>query len=614
MGVKYTLQLGANRVNESICEFRVWAPDVEVVDVHIVSPLDRFLNLSKDTSGYHWGCFHDVDPGSLYFYRLDESVERPDPASRYQPHGVHGPSQVMDPNFRWTDDVWSGITLNNYIIYELHVGTFTPEGSFDSIIPCLERLIDLGVTAIELMPVAQFPGSRNWGYDGVYPYAVQNSYGGPLALKRLVDACHTWGLAVILDVVYNHLGPEGNYLADYGPYFTDRYRTPWGQAVNFDGPYSDEVRHFFISNALQWIDEYHIDALRIDAIHGIFDFSAFHFLQELAENVYGRADELGRKIHVIAESDLNDSRVVRAPELGGYGLSAQWNDDFHHAIHSILTEETQGYYQDFGKIEFLAKAFKEGFVYSGQRSEYRNRRHGNSSRSIPSPCFVVFSQNHDQIGNRPLGDRLTTLLALEALKLAAGLVILSPFTPLLFMGEEYGETAPFPYFVSHSDPDLVETIRRSRKEELQTLHHKGPFIDPQDEQTFQSAILRQELLEDSEHLLVFDFYKNLISTRKKIISLTGVNVEDVMVQFSEKFKYLVINRCVGETEFCVVFYLGSEPSVLGIPILEGNWSKLFDSSEVMWGGNGSQIGSFITSDGDVILELNPYCFVLFERV
>lgn len=614
MGVKYTLKLGANRVNESTCEFRVWAPNVDAVDVHIVAPVDRFLNLSKDTFGYHWGCFHDVEPGSLYFYRLGGSTERPDPASRYQPQGVHGPSQVMDPNFRWTDNSWSGIALNNYIIYELHVGTFTPEGSFDSVIPCLERLIDLGVTAIELMPVAQFPGSRNWGYDGAYPYAVQNSYGGPLGLKRLVDACHASGLAVVLDVVYNHLGPEGSYLAEYGPYFTDRYKTPWGQALNFDGPYSDEVRSFFVSNALQWVSEFHIDALRIDAIHGIFDFSACHFLLELSEAIYRRADELGRKIYVIAESDLNDSRVVRAPELGGYGLSAQWNDDFHHAVHSILTKETQGYYQDFGKVEFLAKAFKEGFVYSGQRSEYRKRRHGNSSRSLPSHCFVVFSQNHDQIGNRPLGDRLTVTLGVEALKLAVGLVMLSPFTPLLFMGEEYGETAPFPYFVSHSDPDLVEAIRRSRKKEFANSREAGLNLDPQDEATFLSAKLQLELLEDSEHLLLFDFYKNLIAIRKKIVSFTGDNARDMAVQFSEKFKYLFVNRCAGDAEFCVIFHLGSEPSVLSVPLQDGNWSKLFDSGEVMWGGNGSQIGPNISSDGEVPLELTPYCFVLFERV
>ena len=446
MGVTGTRKLGSNPGNEGVCEFRVWAPLLDTVDVHVVEPVDRLLNLSKDTFGYHSGLFHDVELGSLYFYRLGGATERPDPASSYQPQGVHGPSQVIDPSFQWTDNSWTGTTLSNYIIYELHVGTYTPEGSFDAVIQHLERLRDLGVTAIELMPVAQFPGARNWGYDGAYPYAVQNSYGGPLGLKRLVDRCHASGLAVVLDVVYNHLGPEGNYLAEYGPYFTDRYKSPWGQAINFDGPYSDDVRLFFLSNALRWVTEFHVDALRIDAIHGIFDFSARHFLEELSETIYSRANELGRKIYFIAESDLNDSRVVRAPELGGYGLSAQWNDDFHHAIHSILTRESEGYYQDFGRVEHLAKAFREGFVYSGQRSRYRKRRHGNSSCSIPSRCFVVFSQNHDQVGNRPFGDRVTSLLGFEALKLAAGLVLLSPFIPLLFMGEEYGETAAFPLF------------------------------------------------------------------------------------------------------------------------------------------------------------------------
>ena len=614
MGVTGTLKLGANTRNDGVCEFRVWAPLLDTVDVHVVSPVDRLLNLSKDTSGYHWGLFHDVEPGSLYFYRLRGAIERPDPASSYQPQGVHGPSQVMDPNFPWTDACWSGTPLRDYIIYELHVGTYSLEGSFDSVIQNLERLCSLGVTAIELMPVAQFPGTRNWGYDGVYPYAVQNSYGGPLGLKRLVDACHASGLSVVLDVVYNHLGPEGNYLAQYGPYFTDHYSTPWGPAVNFDGPYSDEVRGFFLSNALRWVTEFHVDALRIDAIHGIFDFSARHFLEELSETIYCRAEKLGRKIYIIAESDLNDSRVIRAPELGGFGLSAQWNDDFHHAMRSILTKESEGYYQDFGRVEHLAKAFREGFVYSGQRSQYRKRRHGNSSRSIPSHCFVVFSQNHDQVGNRPFGDRLTSVLGFEALKLAAGLVLLSPFIPLLFMGEEYGETAAFPYFVSHSDPELVEAIRRGREEELASFQETEHSLDPPNEGTFSAAKLQHHLLKKTEHLLLFNFYKNLITLRKRMVGFIGLNTRDMTVLYSEKLKYLFLNRWGEDIEFALIFHLGSERCVFRVPVPEGNWLKLIDSAEVKWGGNGTQIESEIVSDGEVSFEFATYCFVLFQRI
>lgn len=613
MALVSSRRLGACIIDEKICEFTVWAPNIEVVEVHVLSPVDRLLNLSKDSLGYHWGRFEDVAPGSLYLYRLDGTVERPDPASRYQPEGVHGPSQVMEPDFPWTDSDWTGISLIDYVIYELHVGAFTAEGSFDSIIPRLERLVDLGVTAIELMPVAQFPGSRNWGYDGVHPYAVQNSYGGPPGLKRLVNECHSKGLSVIMDVVYNHLGPEGNYLADYGPYFTDRYKTPWGPAVNYDGPHSDEVRYFFISNAWQWIDEFHIDALRIDAVHQIFDFSAFHFLQELSETIYERAEGLGRRVYVIAESDLNDSRILRPTEQGGYGLSAQWNDDFHHALHSILTREKHGYYQDFGTVECLAKAFTDGFVYSGQRSEYRNRRHGNSSRSIPSKCFVVFSQNHDQIGNRPFGDRLRANLSLEALKLAAGLVILSPFIPLLFMGEEYGETAPFPYFVSHLDSGLVEAIGKSRREELVIFSDSGVPVDPQDETTFLSAKLTPNPLEQSEAANLFDFYRSLIFLRKSILGNSAQDARGISVRFSEEFQYLVINRHVDGREFCLLFYLGLQPAVLVIPFEHGKWSILLDSNEIMWVGKENQTEFEITTRKEILLECAPCHFVLFER-
>ncbi|KPK21748.1 MAG: malto-oligosyltrehalose trehalohydrolase, partial [Dehalococcoidia bacterium SM23_28_1] len=380
MSHEWDLSLGASFLEDSRSRFVVWAPLAHKVEVHLLAPREKLAPMESGDRGYHHAVVDGVEPGSLYMYRLDERRERPDPTSRFQPQGVHGPSQVVSPHFEWEDGRWTGLPLQEYAIYELHVGTFTPTGTFEAVIPYLDELRELGITAIELMPVAQFPGARNWGYDGVHPFAVQNSYGGPQGLKRLVNACHKLGLAVVLDVVYNHLGPEGNYLIEFGPYFTDRYKTPWGAALNFDGPHSDEVRRFFIENALYWVSEFHVDALRLDAVHAIVDHSAVPFVEELAEAVHDRAEQLDRRIHVVAESNLNDARLIRPRALGGYGLDAQWNEDFHHCLHALLTRERTGYYQDFGEFGQLVKAFSEGFVYSGQYSSSRRRRHGSSSR------------------------------------------------------------------------------------------------------------------------------------------------------------------------------------------------------------------------------------------
>lgn len=332
--------LGAVCLGKETAGFTVWAPLLKSVAVKITAPESRIIPMERDERGYWKTIATGLFPGTAYVYRLNDEKDRPDPASRFQPAGVHGPSQLVDADeFSWEDRDWKGIPLRNFIIYELHVGTFTPQGTFEAVIHRLDYLKELGINAIEIMPVAQFPGTRNWGYDGVYPYAPQNSYGGPAGLKKLVNACHKKGLAVILDVVYNHLGPDGNHLSDFGPYFTDKYATPWGNAINFDGPYSDEVRSYFISNALYWITEYHMDGLRLDAIDTIFDFGAKHFLNGLSEAVHARAEEMGRLISVIAESDLNDVRIINSPGIGGYGLDAQWNDDFHHSLHTLLTDE-----------------------------------------------------------------------------------------------------------------------------------------------------------------------------------------------------------------------------------------------------------------------------------
>jgi len=554
-----------------------------------------------------------VEPGSLYFYILEGQKERPDPASRFQPQGVHGPSQVVDTQFAWQDECWFGLPLQDYIIYELHVGTYTSRGTFEAIIPHLDNLRDLGITAIELMPVAQFPGERNWGYDGTYPFAPQNSYGGPEGLKRLVNACHQRGLAVVLDVVYNHLGPEGNYLWDFGYYFTDRYATPWGSAVNFDGPYSDEVRRFFLENALYWVSEFHIDALRLDAVHAILDFSAQPFLADLAWAVHERAERLNRRIYVIPESALNDTRLVRLPEVGGFGLDAQWNDDFHHALHTLLTGEQSGYYQDFGRLSDLTKAFCEGYVYSGQYSTYRRRHYGNSSRNIPAHRFVVFAQNHDQVGNRMRGERLSQLVAFEGLKLAVGVVLLSPYIPLLFMGEEYGEEAPFPYFISHSDPRLVAAVRKGRKEEFAAFKSQGEPPDPQEESTFLSANLNHALRREGNHRVLLDFYAKLISLRKRTPALNCLSKENMEVMGFEKGNVLFLRRWTPTDEIAVVFHFGEQDTSPLIPLPRGLWKKGLDSADEDWLGPGSSVPMEVNSDGEVVINLSPHAFVLLVK-
>jgi len=611
--VKLEIDLGATCLRDGSCQFRVWAPLAQEVEIHIVAPQERTPSLVRDEQGYHHAIVEAVGPGSLYLYRLDGQRECPDPASRFQPQGVHGPSQVVDSHFAWEDERWSGLPLPDYIFYEIHVGTFTPEGTFEAITAHLDDLRDLGITAVELLPLAQFPGSRNWGYDGVYPFAVQNSYGGPESLKRLVSACHQRGLAVVLDVVYNHLGPEGNYLGNFAPYFTDRYQTPWGTAVNFDGPYSDEVRRFFVENALYWITDFHVDALRIDAVHAIPDLSAHPFLEELALAVHEKGERFNRQVHVLAESALNDTRVIRSRELGGYALDAQWNDDFHHALHALLTGERSGYYTDFSHLEDLKKAFREGFVYSGQYSRYRKRRHGNSSRNLPAHQFIVFAQNHDQVGNRMRGERLTELISFEGVKLAAGVVLLSPFLPLLFMGEEYGETARFPYFVSHSDPALIEAVRQGRREESMAFEWRGEPPDPQNEATFLSAKLNHHMRHRGHHTDLLKFYKELILARKEIPALAHLSTENMEVNEDESEKLLILRRWTGTDHAVAVFNFGTEAASVGISVPAGTWEKRLDSADKRWHGPGISVPARLVSDGEATLTLPSSAFVLFRR-
>ena len=613
-GLPEDLPLGANGLESGRCRFRVWAPRRRRVEVHIVSPAERFVPLRAGERGYYEGTIEGVRPGAQYFYRLDGQVERPDPASRFQPRGVHGPSMVVDSDFPWADRCWFGLPLEEYVLYELHVGTFTVRGDFEAVIPHLDGLKELGVTALELMPVAQFPGSRNWGYDGVYPFSVQNSYGGPEGMKKLVNACHQKGLAVVLDVVYNHLGPEGNYLRDFGPYFTDRYRTPWGEAVNFDGPHSDEVRRFFVENALFWITDFHVDALRLDAIHAILDFSAEPFLQDLALAVKERAERLNRRVQLFAESDLNDTRPVRPQESGGFGLDAQWSDDFHHALHTLLTGEQAGYYGDFGKVQDLAKAWQSGYVYDGKYSSHRRRRHGTPSRQIPARRFIVFSQNHDQVGNRMLGERLSVLVPWEALKLAAGAVVLSPFIPLLFMGEEYGETAPFQYFISHSDPELAEAVRRGRREEFSAFQVQGEPPDPQSEETFRRCLLGHDHHGREEGRILREFYREALRLRRQLSPLAHLSKEHQEVLSLEKEGVLWARRWKEEEQVFLAFNFSPVRATVALPVPEGTWRKDLDSEGEEWKGKGGLIPDPLHSQGRVSLALHPRSFVLFSRV
>ncbi len=615
---QWRLDLGARPVSADDVQFRVWAPKATRLAVHIHGPHDRTISMEPGELGYFDATVQRLHAGARYTYVLDGEKERPDPASRFQPEGVHKPSAVVDPNaFPWTDRAWAGLPTEKLILYELHTGTYTRSGTFEAIIPLLDYLHDdVGVTAIELMPVAQFPGTRNWGYDGAYLYAPQASYGGPDGLKQLVDACHARGLAVFLDVVYNHLGPEGNYLGDFGPYFTDRHRTPWGSAINYDGPDSDEVRHFIISNALHWIVEYHIDGLRLDAIHGIFDFSAYHILQELNEAVHAEARRLGRQVCVIAESDLNDVRVIAPTSLGGYGLDGQWNDDFHHALHAVVTGERNGYYADFGRIEQVAASMRDGYVIAGTRSVYRRRRHGNSSRGRPPSQFVVFAQNHDQVGNRAVGDRLGTLVP-EALKVVAATVLLSPSIPLLFMGEEYGETAPFQYFIEHGDPDLVEAVRSGRAEEFAHFGWKAEDIpDPQDPLTFERSRVHPGPQPDPTDQAMLHWTKALIELRKTVPALGAVGPDQFAyaVWVFQDEGVLVLHRRadVGPAALLVLSF-NETPTSLTLREPAGSWNLrlVATAHEVGLAGQPMLPQLLEVTARGVSLSLSPYAAVVY---
>jgi maltooligosyltrehalose trehalohydrolase len=499
---------------------------------------------TRDARGWWHAAVPALAADGDYAFVLDDGPPLPDPRSAWQPAGVDGPSRVVDhAAFRWTDAGWQAPPLASGVLYELHVGTFTAAGTFDAAIARLDHLVALGVTHVELMPVAEFSGARGWGYDGVALFAPHAAYGGPAGLKRLVDACHARGLAVLLDVVYNHLGPVGNHLDRFGPYFTDRYRTAWGPALNFDGAGSDEVRRFVCDDALAWLRDYHCDGLRLDAVHAIMDASATHVLEQLASEVRELSAALGRHLVLIAESDLNDPRLVRPAAAGGYGLDAQWNDDFHHALHAVLTGERGGYYADFGTLEDVARALRRGFVYDGRWSPHRERTHGRPATGVGGGRLVGFLQNHDQIGNRARGERASHLLSPGRARIGAALVLTAPFVPLLFQGEEWGASTPFQYFTAHEDPALAEAVRTGRRREFAAFGWKADEVpDPQDEATFTRSRLDWDERERGEHAALLDWHRRLIALRRRVPALTDGRLDRVRVDYDEAARWLVVAR------------------------------------------------------------------------
>jgi len=573
---------GARLQPDGTTRFRLWAPEREV---HLVlRPGERtelVVPYQEVARGYREAVVDDAPAGTRYRVRLVEGTESsdlPDPASRSLPDGVHGASEVVDvAGFGFTDHGWSGLRREDLVLYELHVGTFTPEGTFDGVSGELDRLRELGVTAIELMPLTQFPGARNWGYDGVQPYAVHPAYGGPDGLHRLVDAAHRAGLAVFLDVVYNHLGPEGAYLGKFGPYFTDAYVTPWGAALNFDGPGSDEVRRYFVDHALELVADYHVDGLRLDAIQTIFDRSTRPFLEQLADEVHGLADHLGRRVHLIGETDTNDTRLVLPPEGGGIGLDGIWADDLHHALHAVLTGERSGYYVDYGTVEDVARASRTGFAYAGRRSTYRQRQHGRSPAGAGPARFVVCSQNHDQVGNRMLGARLAALTDLDTAAVAAAVVLLSPQVPLLFMGEEWGETNPFQYFVSHSDPGLVEAVRNGRAAEFAEFLWQGTPPDPQAEETFERSQVDRSKREAPARRRLEALYRALLRVRRDLPLFDGV-VETLAHEQPAALLARYTAPSDAAPAWALAVNLDDAPAALPFPLPHGQWTPTIDTA------------------------------------
>jgi maltooligosyltrehalose trehalohydrolase len=571
---------------ESRCRFTVWAPLRERMVLHIIHPEEQKMEMKKQKDGTFILEASEIEPGSKYYFMPDGEKDLADPASHFQPEGTNGPSEIVDhKTYQWNDHSWKGIPFKDLIIYELHIGTFSPGSTFESAIPLLDNLVATGINAVELMPVAQFPGTRNWGYDVLFPYAVQHSYGGPEGLKKFVDACHQKGIAVILDVVYNHLGPGGDFFSEYGPYFTDRYHCPWGDAINLDGEWSDGVRDYFSDNPLHWFTHYHIDALRLDAMHTIFDNGAVSVWQLMHQKIQALQQDLGRHLYMIAESDLNSPRILKHPEYGGYGFDAQWLDDFHHSIYVLLNPKDNIRYKDFGRLEQLAKAYTDGFVHSGEYVEFRKRRYGASSAGISGEKFVAFINNHDQCGNRIGGETLSRLLDFDRLKLAAAAMLLAPYVPMLFMGEEYASNRPFFFFVDYADEEQAKTISKVRKEEFSKVNTPGEMPDPIAEKTFRDCILDHEQRRKGKYRVMHEWYKKLISLRKKNSILKNFNKNNIRTQLIAEDVLIIYRKDDHAFDHIIIFLNFSENIHSHIlPDYGFIWCKLLDSTDPLHDG------------------------------
>ncbi|MGI0132308.1 MAG: malto-oligosyltrehalose trehalohydrolase [Thermoplasmata archaeon] len=614
IGLDPNVPLGVTLDPDGLAHFLVWAPSARSVGVELLPPGRRRLPLEQLERGY-WGVELDgIRPGQRYGWTIHGRKALPDPASRSQPNGVVGASEVVAPDaFRWTDASWQGLPLDRQVFYELHVGTYSRSGTFDGVVLDLDHLADLGVTTIEILPVAQFSGRRNWGYDGVFPFAVQHSYGGLAGLQRLADACHARGLALFLDVVYNHLGPEGNVLPRFGPYFTDRYRTPWGAALNFDGHGSDEVRRFFVESATFLTEHAHLDGLRVDAVHAIVDPTARPFLAELTHAVHAVGERTGRPRWLVAESALNDPRVVERETVGGLGFDTMWNDDFHHALHAALTGDRSGYFVDFHGVDDLQQVLVHGFALAGRRSEFRGRRHGRAPDGVPAERFVAFAQNHDQVGNRPFGDRLGTLVPFAAEKLAMGLTVLAPFLPLLFMGQEYGETAPFLYFTDHQGRRLARAVCRGRRREFVGPTGGTPVPDPQSTRTFELSRLVRRRRARGRHRAFLELTRALLALRREIAPVRRLSAEEVG-RCPDDPSVLWIDRPedAGRPGSFALFRIGPGDGALPVPELRHRqlWRRL-DAEEARFGGSGSTAPDEIAPGHGAVVGLAPWSFVVY---
>ena len=591
--------IGVNFNAAGLAEIKIWSPLSASVEL-ILKEGER-SSLEKGEMGYWLLTTEKVKPGSLYKISVDGKDPLPDPTSLSQPEDVHSWSRAENlAMFNWTDTAWKNVPQDQFIIYEMHTGTFSPSGNFNGIVDKLDYLKDLGITAIEIMPVGQFPGSRNWGYDGVYPFAVQHSYGGAEGLQQLVNACHEKGIAVILDVIYNHLGPEGNYLPQFGPYFTEKYHTPWGQALNFDDAWCDGVRDYFIENALMWFRDFHIDALRMDAVHAIKDFGPTHIIKEIRQHTDLLAKNNGRDFYLIAEMDLNDPVFINPYEKCGFGADGQWIDEFHHALRVASGQPREGYYSDFNGVSDLAKSYTDAYVYDGQFSHHRKKLFGKKTYNEGNQ-FVVFSQNHDQIGNRMLGERSSQLVSFEMCKLMAAAVFISPYLPMLFMGEEWAESNPFLFFISHTDKELAAIVNKGRKEEFSYFNWQGEPPDPRLEKTFTDSMLQWNLTDTEPHRTMLRYYKNLISLKKTLPAFGNTNRAAIDANANEEKKMVFVERWSDNQDlYCI---LNFSDQAQDIPTDESKtYTKVFASSDAEWGGKPVSHG-----------KINPESIIIFER-